>query len=951
MTAARPIHRSLLASLAATLLLAAGQLQGQRVTWEPLLPWAGGAVTIIYDANKFAALASASQIYIHLGRNGWQGVTSPENDPPMTATNTSGIWSYDYDIPLGTTVIDFVFQDKAGTWDNNGGQGIDWHIEVFAQGLTAVLLQPEVDASLGHPHRSPVIVGLDDTVHVVGSAAAIGTGIDSLVLKVAGTQVAASREDSLTHDFIAADHGNGIHTLTYIAADTLGNFDSLSFAIVVSPTQASAAPPAGTQPGITLDGANVTLALFAPYKEFVYVIGDFIDWKIDGGYQMNRYDNGADSTLWWLTFSQSPGVHTFQYLIDDGLRIADPYTSQILDEGDDPWISAATYPNLTPYPSGLTHGHVSTFETNTNPYLWQNSDSYVRAPQEELIIYELLIRDFTAAHDYSTIIDSLDYLANLGINAIELLPNIEFPGNMGWGYNTSYHFALDKYYGPPETFKALVDSAHGRGIAVIMDIVLNHINGASPLVRLYIDTDNGRPSALNPWINPEDNFENPVPGSWGPDMNHESVHTRYYVDRITEYWMTEYQIDGFRFDFTKGWSNTWHPDVGAETWGSNYDPARIANLKRMADAMWAIDPTAYVILEHLAENREDQELADYGMLLWGNMNYAYNEATMGYPSDLSGAYYKSRDWTKAHLITYMESHDEERLNFKNLAYGNSSGGYSVKELPTALSRLQQIGGFFFTLPGPKMIWMFGEIGYDFSIDYNGRLGPKPIRWDYFDDSGRRKVYDTWAALLKLRAEHATFRSPETVVDMALSTSKKRISLSHPEMDAVILGNFSVTAGIINPAFPDTGVWYEFFSGESITVTNAYAAIDLPPGALRIFTDLPTFTPAGNLLDIDMPPTAQTPTEFALYPAFPNPFNPSTTLQFDLPEAGEVTLVIFDLRGREVAQAVNGYISAGQHRATWTGRDNRGRMLPSGLYIARLVAANGMAETRKLVLLK
>ena len=80
---------------------------------------------------------------------------------------------------------------------------------------------------------------------------------------------------------------------------------------------------------------------------------------------------------------------------------------------------------------------------------------YVRPEKDELIIYELLIRDFLNMHDYSTLVDTLSYLARLGVTAIELMPVNEFEGNKSWGYNPSFHMALDKYYGPAEDFKAL----------------------------------------------------------------------------------------------------------------------------------------------------------------------------------------------------------------------------------------------------------------------------------------------------------------------------------------------------------------------------------------------------------------------------------------------------------------------------------------------------------------
>ncbi len=112
-------------------------------------------------------------------------------------------------------------------------------------------------------------------------------------------------------------------------------------------------------------------------------------------------------------------------------------------------------------------------------------------------------------------------------------------------------------------------------------------------------------------------------------------------------------------------------------------------------------------------NSEETVLSNYGMMLWGNMNYDYNEATMGYVSNLTGATYKSRGWSDMHLVSYMESHDEERLMYKNLQYGNSSGTYNIKFFPIAIQRMKLAGVFYFTIPGPKMIWQFGELGYDY----------------------------------------------------------------------------------------------------------------------------------------------------------------------------------------------------------------------------------------------
>ena len=940
--------------MAALLLLTSGLLAG-RVTWEPLLPWQGGTVTIYYDANAGTLPSAEAQVYIHIGYNGWTNILL---DPPMTATETPGIWSYNYDIPANATIIDFVFNDDPsgqGKWDNNGGIGVDWHIEVFEPGITAVLLAPQVDASLGDPLRAPVFAGIDDTVMVVGSAAAIGTAIETLTLLLDGAAVAMDTTDSLEFYFIATDHGTGIHLLTLVVVDTSGQPDSVVFSIVVIAPQTSLAPPAGTVPGVNVvDASTVTVALFGPHKDFIYLIGDFNDWKVDSANAMNRYDAGPDSTLWWLTISalDPDKEYGYQYLLDGGLRVADPFATKILDPWNDSWISAATYPGLKPYPDGKTIDLVSAFQTGGVPYVWQD-DGFVRRPKEELVIYELLVRDFVNGHDYSSMLDKIEYLAVLGINAVELMPVNEFEGNSSWGYNTSFHFALDKYYGPPGDFRAFVDSCHSLGIAVIIDLVLNHVYFQSSLVQLYWDADSGHVAYDSPWINQQSNFAN-TDAHWGFDINHESEHTQYYVDRVNRFWVEQYHVDGFRFDFTKGYSNT--PHSLSDPWGSLYDAARIRLLKRMADRLWETDSSAYVILEHLAENNEELELANYGMLLWGNTNYNYSEATMGYntgsKSDFSWGYYGKRDWTVPHLVTYMESHDEERLMYKNLQYGNSSGDYSIKDLPTALNRIKLAMGFFLTIPGPKMIWQFGELGYDYSIDYGGRLGEKPIRWDYLQDPDHYRLNRTVAALLRLRREQAVFRSSDTQVtlDLGRSTGLKRIHLTHPDMNVTIIGNFAVVPYDFAPNFQSAGTWYDFFSGDSIEVVNPNAAIELAPGQFHIFTDERVTPPEPGLLDILDFLASGLPMEFALAQNYPNPFNPTTNIQFSLPTATPVSLVVYDILGREVAILLDRRVEPGHHQVTWDGRDATGREVPSGIYLHRMITPEFRA-TIKMLLLK
>ena len=698
--------------------------------------------------------------------------------------------------------------------------------------------------------------------------------------------------------------------------------------------------PEGVHEGITYKGDNsIILTLFAPYKSAVYVIGDFTGWLVDAQYLMNRYVVDPDSIYWWLQINNlSPAQeYAYQYLVDGSLRIADPYAEKVLDPWNDQYISSETYPGLKQYPTNKTSEPVSVFRTNKISYAWLYSDSFVPPAQEQLVIYELLMRDFVQEHDYKTVIDTLSYFEKLGINAIELMPVTEFEGNLSWGYNPSFYFAPDKYYGPANDLKRLIDQCHRRGIAVIMDMVLNHSYGQCPLVRLYFDSRNDRPTVQNPWYNTVS--PNPV-YAWGYDFDHTSPATQKFVDRVVTYWLTEYQIDGFRFDFTKGFTNT--PGDGMA-----YDTQRIGILERLADKIWSVNPDAYVILEHFTDNSEERVLSSYGkgMIIWGKMNSEYNEATMGYneerKSDFSWGYAGNRQWPGDNLVTYMESHDEERLMFKNLEYGNHSGSYNVQDLPTALDRIKLACAFFLTYPGPKMIWQFGEVGYDYSIDYNGRTGEKPIRWDYYtDDDSRRKLFSEVAQMIKLHTTFPTFYSNDSKVEMDVRGSLKQINLRHAEMNAVIIGNFDVTSAVIVPQFNHNRIWYDYLSGDSLTVIPS--SILLQPGEFHIYTDLN----ARKLIAQG----GERVKDFLLEQNFPNPFNSGTTILYKLPAATPVTLDIYNTAGRHVARLINRIQPAGSHTVIWNGFNDRGKQVASGLYIYRLQCRNYI-ETRKMLLIR
>jgi hypothetical protein len=865
---------------------------GQVVTTEPTLPFDNQPVTVYFDATQGdqGLMNFAGDVYAHTGvltdksasNNDWKYVRAEwtENIPECKLTRIStNLYSLDispsirefYGVPASEKILKmcFVFRNSDGTKTGRDDGGKDIFTDVFEEGLNVSFIKPSAYFSL---------LENGESVPVEISA----TNSDSVSLFLDNNLI-ASDTGTILIDTIQFT-GSETHIAVARAYKDNKSTSDTAYFLIKAPVQTEPLP-AGMQDGINyIDDNTATLVLYAPRKTDVYLLGDMNNWTPDNNYQLKK-----DGDRFWITLNglTKGKEYGYQYMVDDSLLIGDPYADKVLDPWNDSYISAETYPNLKPYPAGKTQGIVTVFQTGQQEYIWKNKD-FIPPANEDLVIYELLIRDFTEQHTYQSLIDTIGYLHRLGINAIELMPINEFEGNESWGYNPDYYFAPDKYYGPKNDLKAFIDTCHGRGIAVIQDMVLNHSYGLSPLVQLYFDPsagDNGQPKD-NPWYNatsPNTSY------SWGYDFNHESPQTKKFVDRVNRYWLSNYHVDGFRFDFTKGFTNK--PGDG---WA--YDASRISILERMYDSIVAFNPDAKVILEHFTANTEEIALSDHGMMLWGNLNCAYSQASMGYNSgpcgtwDFSSVSWEDRNWTKPYLVGYMESHDEERVMYKDISYGNASGGYNIKNLNTALTRQELTGAFLFLVPGPKMIWQFGELGYDYTIDFNGRVGNKPIEWGYYNDWHRRHLYDTWAALIKLRRNEPAFKSADYSVDA--SGAVKTITINSDEMDVRVVGNFDVLPASATLSFSSTGDWYDYFSGDTLRLTGTDTTVLLDPGEYHIYTNKKIETP---VLATDV---KEIPVQKSNYvQAYPNPFDNFLDFTFNLQQEEVLNFRLYDAQGR------------------------------------------------------
>lgn len=919
-------------------------LKAQLLTWTPPFPKENDPAQVLeitVDASKGNAgllnYTPLTDVYVHIGvitnqstdSTNWRHVPFTWATTPTAAqavslgsnkwkfTISGSLRSYFNIADPAETIqkIAILFRSGNGNTVQRNADGTDMYVPVYGNALAV-----RIDAPPSQPKYTrvaePQIYNIGSTVTITSNASG-----PAQITHTVGSQVSASAAGvtSYTSSFTVPAYGlfqivskadNG----TAVAYDTLTIFAGPT-------TSPQAALPAGLRDGINYEpgDTSATLVLRAPGKSVAYVLGEFNNWQPSSASLMNRTPDGK---FFWLRLHPlTPATeYAYQYWVDNSIRIADPYTEKVLDKANDPFIPATVYPNPKPYPAGQS-GILSVLQTAQPSYTWSTT-AFQRPDKRGLMVYELLLRDFVANHDWKTLSDTLNYIKNLGINTIEVMPFNEFEGNLSWGYNTSFYFAPDKYYGTKNALKAFVDSCHKKGIAVVMDIVLNHSFGQSPMVQLYWDAANNRPAADNPWFNPVAKH----PFNVGYDMNHMSPDTRYFVSRVVEHWLQEYRLDGFRFDLSKGFTQNnycttqaCNSNAEVSSW-SGYDAQRVAIWKQYYDTLQLKSPGSYTILEHLGDVVEERELADYGMLLWGNLNFNYTNAAIASGDwDFSWGIASVRNFPKNHLVTYMESHDEERIVRQALVSGASvPGGYNIRDTATALKRMELDAAFFFTIPGPKMVWQFGELGYDYSINYcsNGtinnacRTDAKPIRWDYFNDPRRRSVYNEYSRLMALRAlpqYREAFLSG--TVDRSLGGAFKWLKLSSGDSShLMVVGNFGTTPVTGSVTFPVVGTWFNYLTNATLSATGSAQNISLEPGEYRVYVNR-------NVNNVPVTPVANVPGGSSRLEArvYPNPAGGRFTVELNLPQSGPVRIDLYNALGQYAGTLYSGFLPRGLHQ--------------------------------------
>lgn len=530
----------------------------------------------------------------------------------------------------------------------------------------------------------------------------------------------------------------------------------------MSETQTSnpevAPAPEGTPRGAHHHGdGRVTFALWAPWKKSVHVIGDFNGW--DKTADPLAVD---DTGLWWIEKQLEPGEYGYQFVIDGETVVGDPYGKRLTWAG-------GNIPNAI-------------IRIGAEEYQW-NDGSFGIKPMNQLVIYELHVGDFSPEGNFKGVTDRLDYLADLGVDAIELMPVQEFPGDHSWGYNPAYFFAVEGSYGTVEDFKHLVDAAHQRGIGVILDMVFNHTTADSPINMLYSYDE-------NPYLGGDGN-------PWGfPDFNHWNDATKQFIADVQSYWLSEFHIDGFRYDYVEGIRYDGVGGMSFISWSARQnkpyayliaediraDPAAVVR-DTECNASWHWQFTKVLRAQLREGPYEGNQYGDMDAII-SVMTHNGN----GYGDN-------------AEPINYLESHDEERLMREVMSNPNTGGelGAIRKSMLGAVA--------LFTAQGVPMLYA----GQEFGATAEKTIDVSKLPWEHLERGEYQALRNHYASMAYMR--HTVGALNTNNFQVLLADHDKRVLVFHRWNDegsvVVVALNFSPTDQTVTFPFPQAGVWHEW----------------------------------------------------------------------------------------------------------------------------------------------
>lgn len=543
---------------------------------------------------------------------------------------------------------------------------------------------------------------------------------------------------------------------------------------------------------------SIEFQLFAPYNRAASLKGSFSNWE---EIPMQKDQAG----YFRVQVELADGVYQYKFRVqskswffepDQWVEVNDPYATDI----DSPTQNSVI--------------RIKEGERIVDTYVWHHDNTPLPA-DHELVIYEMHVGDFSGGDgdasskgQYQHVVEKLDYLTELGVNAIELMPVKEYPGDHSWGYNPRYFFATESSYGSTEDLKKLIDKCHGHGIRVILDGIYNHSEAESPLTQIDHDY----------WYyhEPRDPENN-----WGPEFNYEHHDENLdlkpawkFIGDVIKFWIEEYHIDGIRYDAARQIANYdfmhWIVQQTKQTAGGKpfYNIAEhipettsITGEEGPMDGCWH-ESFYHCVREHMGGEFDLERLKD-----------AINAKRQGY---LGGT----------NVVNYLTNHDHPRLMVE----------LAEREIfeQAAFKRLKLGAVLLMTAMGVPMIWM----GEEFGEYKENSPDPAKLEWSLLANELNHDLWEYYKGLIALHRSNPALQTDNVNFFFADPEAKvvAYIRWNDEGSRVVVVANFSdhYLADYAVQDFPEVGVWHEWTGNYDLKVKDHQLVTDLPEYEAKVF---------------------------------------------------------------------------------------------------------------------
>jgi len=884
--------------------------------WEPVSPTHNDSITI---KIKY----SGKKAYLHWGinadRHHW---TTPITDywpegsflwsdnvaieTPFIGPDSNGYLN----IKIGpfnnhkqlVQTIDFVIRYEDNIWDNNDNN--DYHINLsfdkVQNGPEIVITSPDSMATVHNP------------LHIITNS----NNADSIYIYFDDKLVYSGDDKTFDNQIEIDTTMPGQHILYAMAKNISNNLVHFCFRPVYIFPDMIYKNFEYSFLGSKVINDSVYFAIYAPGKHFVNLV-------IDDNDTLTMYIDTLKNIFWYGT-KLNNGEHYYYYFVDGSIKIADPYSKYVR------WVYSQNYQSSNPQDARtiLTIPQIQ--------YNWSDQD-FQRPPLNEIIIYEIYTADFSKSKNFNGIKEKLSYLKELGVNAIELMPIFEFPGGSSWGYNPAFYFAPEFVYGTPEELKDLINEAHNYGIAVILDIVFNHSDGTSPMYQLYEN-----PSGHD-WGN--DPYYHNLSNDWGmPDFDHTKPAMKQFIKDVLQYWITEYHIDGFRYDHTSGfyeYQNTglYIPNVDDFTFFVDSLDSTIYQIAEEDNPSWPkvskMDACWHFRFYHnlfINLNQINNNSSEHYGYSWGDMTKFISAISANDTKAWPFSGYKQI----YSPINYIESHDEQRIIYEAITYHNI-------DYNTAIQKSKLGFAILMAAQGTPMLYH----GQEFGMDKEKIVGEQPLQWDYLNNNVNKDLFETYKKLIALRKNSMPLKYG-SILALLKDDNKKVAIWERAFNDEYIITaiNLNTKDETINIPLPYSGMWYMPINNDSIIATqDTIKNYLLTSNQFLILSSTKIQT---KIEEQNQPPNKIYHDNYITN--MPNPFNNFTKIKIKIKNKEKIKLDIYNIFGQKIKTLYNGYINQGIHTFIWKADSNNGSKVASGIYFIKLQSEK-ITKTHKILLLK